>query len=85
VIQITSADKDNWHYIWGNNKYTSSKFYHFPYKNVQPLAPFIWIWDSKCSNKIKVFICLLLMDKLMFEILQQQQQQPSLLVLSKLG
>jgi superfamily I DNA and/or RNA helicase len=23
--------------------------------DLQPPRPFIWIWDSKCSNKIKVF------------------------------
>jgi hypothetical protein len=30
-------------------------FYHFPYKNLHPPASFVWVWDSKCSNKIKVF------------------------------
>jgi hypothetical protein len=34
-IQISDHDKDSWSYIWGNNRYTSSTFYHFPYKNVQ--------------------------------------------------
>jgi hypothetical protein len=28
------------------------------------LGPFIWIWESKCANKIKVFTWLLLMDRL---------------------
>jgi hypothetical protein len=63
-IQISSHDKDTWHYIWGNNRYTSSKFYHFPYRNIQPPPPFIWIWDSKCPNKLRVFVWLLLMDRL---------------------
>jgi hypothetical protein len=39
-IQVTDSN-DTWHYIWGNNKYTSSKFYHYPYKNVQSPAPFL--------------------------------------------
>jgi hypothetical protein len=63
-IQISSQNKDTWHYIWGNNRYTSAKFYHFPYRNIQPPPPFIWIWDSKCSNKLRVFVWLLLMDRL---------------------
>jgi hypothetical protein len=63
-IQITPESKDTWHYIWANDKYTSSKFYHFPYKDVHPPRPFVWIWDSKCCNKIKVFMWLLLMDRL---------------------
>jgi hypothetical protein len=29
-----------------------------------PPRPFVWIWDSKCANKIKVFTWLLLMDRL---------------------
>jgi hypothetical protein len=62
-IQLNQSN-DNWHYIWGNGIYASSKFYHFPYKNVQPPAPFIWIWETRCCNKIKVFSWLLLMDKL---------------------
>jgi hypothetical protein len=63
-IQISSQEKDIWHYIWGNNRYTSSKFYHSSYKNIQPPPPLVWIWDSKCSNKIRVFVWLLLMDML---------------------
>jgi hypothetical protein len=63
-IQISGQEKDSWSYIWGNNRYTSSKFYHFPYRNVEPPPPFIWIWDSRCSNKLKVFVWLLLMDML---------------------
>jgi hypothetical protein len=62
--QITTSGKDHWKYIWGDDKYTSSKFYNFPYKNVQPPSPFIWIWNSSCSNKIKIFTYLLLMDRL---------------------
>jgi len=54
-IQVQQNTKDSWHYIWGSNSYISSKFYNFPYRNVQPPAPFLWIWDSKCSNKLKVF------------------------------
>jgi hypothetical protein len=64
TIQVHHGTKDSWRYIWGSNIYTSSKFYNFPYRNFQPLAPFIWIWDSKCSNKLRVFSWLLLMDRL---------------------
>jgi len=36
------------------------------YKQIQCAAPApsIWIWDSKCSNELRVFACLLLMDRL---------------------
>jgi hypothetical protein len=42
---------DSWQYMWGNSAYTSSKFYHLPYKNVHPPKPFIWIWDSLTRSK----------------------------------
>jgi hypothetical protein len=64
TIQVQENAKDSWHYIWGNNKYSSSKFYNFPYRNFQPPAPFLWIWNSKCCNKLRVFTWLLLMDRL---------------------
>jgi hypothetical protein len=63
-VRISVDNNNSWQYIWRNTNYTSSKFYHFPYRNVQPPRPFTWIWDSKCSNKIKVFTWLLLMDRL---------------------
>jgi len=64
TIQVHHNTKDSWQYIWGNKTYSSSKFYNLPYKNVQPPAPFIWVWDSRCSNKLRVFSWLLLMDRL---------------------
>jgi hypothetical protein len=39
----------------GGDKYTSAKFYNPAYKNIQPPKSFIWIWNSYCYNKIKVF------------------------------
>jgi hypothetical protein len=64
TFQVQQGAKDSWHYIWGNSTYTSSRFYNFPFSNIHPPAPFIWIWDSKCCNKLRVFSWLLLMDRL---------------------
>jgi hypothetical protein len=68
--------KDIWHYQWGNS-YTSTKLYHFPYRNFHPPKPFIWIWlwDSKCSNKLRVFVWLLLMDRLNTSLLKRKKNQ----------
>jgi hypothetical protein len=66
-LQISVETKDSWEYIWGGgggHPSVASKFYHLPYKHMHPLKPFIWIWDSKCSNKLKVFSWLLMLDKL---------------------
>ena len=38
--------------------------YNLPYKFIHPPKPFIWIWDSKCANKLKVFSWLMLVDRL---------------------
>jgi hypothetical protein len=59
-----SQEKDAWTYIWGNNKLSSSRLYHYTFRNVHPPRPFIWLWESKCSNKLKVFNWLLFMDRL---------------------
>ena len=61
---IEPEEKDSWSYIWGNNTYSSAILYHFTFKNVHPPKPFLWIWESRCSNKLKVFTWLLLMDRL---------------------
>jgi hypothetical protein len=74
--QITTGGKDQWKYLWGDDNYTSSKFYNFPYKNVQPPSPVIWIWNSSCSNKIKIFTWPLLMDRLnVRNILKRKKQK----------
>jgi hypothetical protein len=77
-IQVIDQSKDNWHYIWGDSTYSSSKFYHLSYKNIQPLRPFIWIWDSRCANKFKVFPWFLLRDILSVrDILRRRKMQTS--------
>jgi hypothetical protein len=63
-IQVDDEAKDSWHYPWGNNTFTSSRFYHYHFNNLHPPRPFTWIWDSCCANKIKVFSWFLLMDRL---------------------
>ena len=63
-LQVDQNSKDSWEYIWGSKNYSSSKCYNFPYKNIQPPSPFLWIWNSKCCNKLRVFSWLLLMDRL---------------------
>jgi hypothetical protein len=40
-IQIQSENNNKWTYIWGNDRYSASKFYHLPFKNVQPLKQFM--------------------------------------------
>jgi hypothetical protein len=51
-------------YIWGSAKYTSSKFYTLSFATIQAPTPFKWIWQSKVSKKIKIFIWLLCRDRI---------------------
>lgn len=55
---------DCWSYIWGHQKYTSSKYYQYQFSSLQPHRSVIWIWKSKCTPKIKFFAWLLLNDRL---------------------
>jgi hypothetical protein len=52
ALQVDQNSRDSWEYIWGSKNYSSSKCYNFPYKNIQPPAPFLWIWNAKCCNKL---------------------------------
>jgi hypothetical protein len=63
-LQVDNSSRDSWEYIWGNSKYTAARFYHHTFKHFHPPNLFIWLWDSKCSNKIRVFAWLLMMDRL---------------------
>jgi hypothetical protein len=56
--------KDSWHFIWGQQNYTSSKYYQYQFKNLQPIRVVIWIWKSKCIPTVKFFTWLLLNDRL---------------------
>jgi hypothetical protein len=53
---------DIWIYPWGNEYFSSSKFYKLTFRSIQPLAPFIWIWQSKVWKKAKVFVWLVFWD-----------------------
>jgi hypothetical protein len=57
--QQLQMNKDTCTYIWGLAKYTSNKFYNLSSSAIQAPTPFKWIWDSKVSKKIKIFIWLL--------------------------
>ena len=60
----TEVEKDVWTFIWGQQRFSSSKYYHYQFQNVQPERSVIWIWKTKCVPKIKFFGWLLLVDRL---------------------
>ena len=44
--------------------HSKKKKYNLPFRNIKPPPPFLWIWDSRCSNKLRSFTWLLMMDRL---------------------
>lgn len=52
TLILNEDHKDTWIYQWGTASYTSSKFYYYTLRQLQPPQTFIWLWDSKCSNKL---------------------------------
>jgi hypothetical protein len=62
--QGNQHNRDIWTYIWGTSQYSSSKFYTLNFASIVAHAPFKWIWKSKVSKKIKIFIWLLFRDRI---------------------
>jgi hypothetical protein len=60
-------DKDVWGgggYIWGNNQYSSSRYYTLNLKNIQAPKPFKWIWKANVTKELKIFIWLVFRDRI---------------------
>jgi hypothetical protein len=58
------ADLDRRVFTWGNQDYTSAKYYKFVFEALPEDAALSAISKSKCLPKLKVFAWLLLMDRL---------------------
>jgi hypothetical protein len=63
LYPVDQDGKDSWIYIWGQHRYSSSKYYDYHFIDIQPNLTILWIWKSKCIPKIKFFAWLLLNDR----------------------
>lgn len=70
---VISQDLDQWTYQWNSQQYQSKKVYNLFFSHIQPAGPITSIWKSKCTLKLKVFIWLLLMDRLNTKELLQRK------------
>jgi hypothetical protein len=50
-----SDENDKWTFIWGNQNYSSSRFYQYHFRAIQPHISVLWVCKTKCLQKIKVF------------------------------
>ena len=62
-VSITE-DKDSWSCVWGRGVFCSTQYYAYCFSQVQVDDVFKWIWESKCTMQWKVFLWLLLSERL---------------------
>jgi len=62
-VTYDEAAKDKWTMIWGS-AYSSSKFYKTVFQSIDAHPIFKWVWKSRCTNRVKFFAWLVLVDRL---------------------
>lgn len=58
------SNMDKWTYPCNSNRFHANKVYKMFFVHLQPEQPLTLIWKSKCVMKLKVFLWLLLMNRL---------------------
>jgi hypothetical protein len=61
---IQNGEKDSWTYIWGSNVFLTKKAYKVMVEHQPTIPHFSWIWRTSCQARHKVFLWLLLLDRL---------------------
>lgn len=64
TLNIDSEINDSWSLIWGATTYTSRKMYKLAFQSVSAHPIYSWMWKAKCTNRIKFFAWLILVDRL---------------------
>ena len=65
--------EDQWTYIWNSPHYQPKRVYDLFFTHIQPEIPLTLIWKSKCTLQLKVFLWLLLLDRLNTKELMQRR------------
>jgi hypothetical protein len=63
-INYDSATLDEWSFQWGNNIYSSRKFYQLAFQQLEAHPVFKWLWRSGCTPRMKFFGWLIMVDRL---------------------
>jgi len=64
LVPYHADSKDTWSLIWGNQIYTSRRYYMLAFQYTHASPVFKRMWSSKCTQRIKFFAWLLLVDRL---------------------
>jgi hypothetical protein len=46
------SSKDHWHFIWGQQFYSSSKFYQYHFRDIHINQTMLWIWKVCAYHRI---------------------------------
>ena len=88
-ITYDPGTNDQWSFIWGNNKYSSKKFYNLVFSTLEAPKTFSWLWKSQCTPRIKFFAWLMLVDRLNTRVMLRRRnfniQTGTLCVLCTVG
>jgi len=64
TLEYQPTEIDSWTFLWGNDRYSSRKFYAMVFNNVTTPPTFAMIWKSKCTPRLKFFAWLMIADRL---------------------
>ncbi|KAG8067016.1 hypothetical protein GUJ93_ZPchr0005g15381 [Zizania palustris] len=63
-MNITTDASDLWNYIWGSTRFHPQRMYLKSFSGSQTQPIFTWLWNSRCSNKLRIFFWLLIHDRI---------------------
>ena len=63
-IDYTPDAKDSWTFLWGNQSYSSRRYYKLVFQNLHTSPIFAKIRKSKCTSRLKFFAWLIFVDRL---------------------
>jgi hypothetical protein len=50
MLEFDPYAEDSWTFMWGNQKYSSQRYYHLVFENLHSSPIFKLLWKSKCIN-----------------------------------
>jgi hypothetical protein len=64
MMQFDSNESDSRSFIWGNQRYSSRCYYERVFANFSCSPVFKALWKTICTNRIKCFLLLVLVDRI---------------------